>query len=307
MTNTKFYEYIKVPVVWDFNDEKSAPLEIETNQFLTYFYHLSREVEDHILDESKEGRLRVENALGMMQANFPEMKRINHENLFLYQEMSDDSMKLMRKLIIVLALSHVVITLIIFCIYYREKVFRRNQTIEGYSIYKLIPQKVIEFISNYYNAYSNELTSQKQLAKYEYYYDRQCLYLPSEQAALLKPTRNIFSAQKSFLASGIWKMVILVVILNATFAAMLLEIKALFDPIELMMKNVNSLMDSENYLIEAYIDIKSKFIIEKNYDSLEADFFDQLLESQENTEVIFNKISVESLELFSNYDPDYKR
>lgn len=41
-----------------------------------------------------------------------------------------------------------------------------------------------------------------------------------------------------------------------------MTIKNLFNPIDLMMKNVNNLMDSENYLIEAYFDLKAKFIIE---------------------------------------------
>jgi hypothetical protein len=39
---------------------------------------------------------------------------------------------------------------------------------------------------------------------------------------------------------------------------------------------------------------------------VEEDFFDELLESQMSVEVLFNKISVESLELFSNYDENYK-
>ncbi len=55
---------------------------------------------------------------------------------------------------------------------------------------------------------------------------------------------------------------------------MLFNIQNLFNPIELMMKNVNSLMDSENYLIEAYADLKAKFIIEENFMNVEQGFFD---------------------------------
>ena len=65
-------------------------------------------------------------------------------------------------------------------------------------------------------------------------------------------------------------------------------------------------MDSENYLIEAYLDVKAKFIIEENFINLDPEFFEDFLESQQSIEVIFNKISVESLDLFSNYDETYK-
>lgn len=54
----------------------------------------------------------------------------------------------------------------------------------------------------------------------------------------------------------------LTVMLNLAFGVMLVTINKLFGPIELMMRNVNNLMDSENYLIEAYVDLKAKFIIE---------------------------------------------
>jgi len=57
-------------------------------------------------------------------------------------------------------------------------------------------------------------------------------------------------------------MMFVILILNTCFGIMLMTIKNLFNPIDLMMKNVNNLMDSENYLIEAYFDLKAKFIIE---------------------------------------------
>jgi hypothetical protein len=57
-------------------------------------------------------------------------------------------------------------------------------------------------------------------------------------------------------------MLIIIFFINLGFGLMLLNIQNLFNPIDLMMRNVNSLMDSENYLIEAYLDLKAKFIIE---------------------------------------------
>ena len=81
------------------------------------------------------------------------MKRINHENLYLYQRYSDESIALLRLLVIILLTSHVIFSVILFLIYYRETIFRKNQTIEGYAIYKVIPQKVVEFIANYYGFY----------------------------------------------------------------------------------------------------------------------------------------------------------
>lgn len=86
-----------------------------------------------------------------MKINFPELKKINHDNLRLYKNLSDNSLALFEKLILVLFIAHVFISILILIVYYREKTFRRMQQMEGYSIYKIIPQRVIETISNYYN------------------------------------------------------------------------------------------------------------------------------------------------------------
>lgn len=86
-----------------------------------------------------------------MKINFPELKKINHGNLRLYKNLSDNSLALFEKLILILFISHVFMSLLILIVYYREKTFRRMQQMEGYSIYKIIPQRVIETISNYYN------------------------------------------------------------------------------------------------------------------------------------------------------------
>jgi hypothetical protein len=64
--------------------------------------------------------------------------------------MSDRSLDFIDNLIYLIGLAHVVLSIVIFVIFYYEKVFRRKQQVEGYSIYKLIPRKIIEILSNYY-------------------------------------------------------------------------------------------------------------------------------------------------------------
>lgn len=94
-----------------------------------------------------------------MRVNFPEMKRINHNNLYLYQKMSDDSISLLRQLVLILMASHFLFSLILLLLYYREKIFRRNQLMEGYAIYKVIPQKVVEYVAGYYASYCQKIRS----------------------------------------------------------------------------------------------------------------------------------------------------
>ena len=74
-------------------------------------------------------------------------------------------------------------------------------------------------------------------------------------------------------------MLTVIIFLNLMFVFTISKVKNLFGPIELMMKNINNLMDSENYLLEAYFDLKAKFIIEENY-NVNPDFFDELIETQ---------------------------
>ena len=81
----------------------------------------------------------------------------------------------------------------------------------------------------------------------------------------MKTNKGFFTEKKSFFTPAIWKMLVLILAINVSYGIMLLTIKNLFDPMELMMKNVNNLMDSENFLMESYFDLKAKFIIEENF------------------------------------------
>ncbi len=67
--------------------------------------------------------------------------------------MSDNSIALLNQLVLIMIVCHIALTLIIFFMYYREKIFRRFQLIEAYTIYKMIPQQVVEFVTIYYGYY----------------------------------------------------------------------------------------------------------------------------------------------------------
>jgi hypothetical protein len=84
----------------------------------------------------------------------------------LYKKLSDESLSLTESLFWVLSLMHVILSVAVFCIFYREKMFRRMQQIEGYSIYKIIPPKVIDILSNYYGQHAEENKTDADLAKY---------------------------------------------------------------------------------------------------------------------------------------------
>jgi hypothetical protein len=83
-----------------------------------------------------------------------------------------------------------------------------------------------------------------------------------DQANEMKKKKSFFAEKKPIFTKAVFKMLLIIFFINLGFGLMLLNIQNLFNPIDLMMKNVNSLMDSENYLIEAYLDLKAKFIIE---------------------------------------------
>lgn len=72
-----------------------------------------------------------------------------------------------------------------------------------------------------------------------------------------------------------------------------------------MFSNINSLMDSENIVLESYLDLKSQLIV--NYSEFhEASISDKILREMNQSEVTFNKIISESLTLFTTYDPLYQ-
>ncbi len=132
------------------------------------------------------------------------------------------------------------------------------------------------------------------------------MYLPTDGSAFLKPNNSNFITNNFKSPLAIWKMLFMIIVVNLLYSSMTLKVRQLSTPIRTMMENVNNLMDSENYLLETYFDFKSKFIIEQNFE-VESIFFDNLLKSQQNSEVIFNQISVQSLELFPNFDSSYTK
>ena len=70
-----------------------------------------------------------------------------------------------------------------------------------------------------------------------------------------------------------------------------------------MLSNINNLMDSENYLLENYFELKVYYLQEQTIDYQE--FENKLLESLEQNEVVFNKIALEAMTTFEEDDPKF--
>ncbi len=117
------------------------------------------------------------------------------------------------------------------------------QQIEGYSIYKIIPPKVIDILSNYYGRHAEENKTDADLAKYEHYFENYGLVLGADGKVPLKPNKSLFmTSNKSPLAA--YKMLFILLIINLFYAIFIFRIKGLVQPIKSMMNNVNDLMDS---------------------------------------------------------------
>ena len=61
-----------------------------------------------------------------------------------------------------------------------------------------------------------------------------------------------------------WLLLGLFLALNAINAYLIIRSNDIFDASEKMMVNINSLMDSENYILEAYFDLKAEYLIKQS-------------------------------------------
>ena len=89
---------------------------------ITFFYHLLRQVESKVMNSNqyKTGQGEsIQNSLDLMMLNFPSLKKINHENLFLYKQMSDHSLDLIDNFIYILGAGHIFLSFLWFFIFYR--------------------------------------------------------------------------------------------------------------------------------------------------------------------------------------------
>lgn len=75
-------------------------------------------------------------------------------------------------------------------------------------------------------------------------------------------------------------------------------------PCQQMMSSINSLMDSENYQLEAFFDLKTYYL----YDQAGVDqttFTDKFLRANAGAEVAFVRAAADSMRIFGPYDPLY--
>lgn len=117
------------------------------------------------------------------------------------------------------------------------------QQIEGYSIYKIIPPKIIDILANYYGKYAEENKTDADLLKYEHYFENYGLVLCQDHRSSLKPNKSVFLTNNKS-PRAVYKMLFVLLIMNVFYTFFIFKINQLVQPIKAMMNNVNDLMDS---------------------------------------------------------------
>ena len=64
-------------------------------------------------------------------------------------------------------------------------------------------------------------------------------------------------------------------------------------------------MDSENYILEAYFDLKAEYIVRESSKAQKQMLVDELLAHMHQNEVVFNRVATESIRIFESYDEEY--
>ena len=99
-------------------------------------------------------------------------------------------------------------------------------------------------MSNHYLNYTRKISTQKDLLDYESAYEQTFIEKSLNENFEGKKNRETIIKENATVPYTVWKLLLVLMSISLLFFIILIKIKLLFDPIDRMMKNVNSLMDS---------------------------------------------------------------
>lgn len=105
-------------------------------------------------------------------------------------------------------------------------------------------------------------------------------------------------------SKNIYKYILMFIVFNSSTLINSGAIITFLDPCRSMIRSINSLMDSENYQLEALFDLKTYYLYDSKNKSASA-FTSEFLRQNQQTELPFVNAAISSIPLFSYYDPDY--
>ena len=143
-----FYEF--VPINMTINQTSTS---ITSAQFMEYFIHATKKIRS-ILDTSGKLNSETDFIYKVLRTNFPEMKRINHLNLDLYEQVGKKELKIVAiyeySMLGASVLLISILVPLIYWFYYSQEEFQKSLL----QAYRFIPVKINSELAKYYSRLS---------------------------------------------------------------------------------------------------------------------------------------------------------
>lgn len=287
LTRTKFYESYEIEVPFRVGEVSTN---VKTLQFMEYYYYAIRK--SYILitqgrERSEEG----EQTMSILYDNWEAMKYINHIAIYFYMDVGEQELNIL--LALVLALAFLLLCLIV-AIFLISLKFNRYVSSKKYSIISLhlsIDRQTVLEMLDYYGFLIDIVRSHK---------FKTPQFFNSDENIKLGNRMMPYSTEKSKIVPVI---VLLIVIL--LFAGIEIgEIAVLLPSCKKMVKLINDLMDTENFLLENYFEMKTYYMA-YNYSKSVEQITMEISAHLNQSEPIFTSKAKDSLNIFANTDPTF--
>ena len=276
LTRTPYYFYQFAVSDWILSSGKIV--KVSTTEFMARLVYAQIAVMSYAGQKDKEQELLK--MLESVKVNFPQMKENNHKFLQLYLNLFHEDRDKVEMLMWVKFAVHFLCSGFLFSAiscYYSKKGEKKTQI---YSFLSLVTKKNAQELRQYYmethsffkGCISNSRPEERSIGLSR---DRTKELKPEEYIWDLELRNKFVADTEKRPAEGFkfvdekragykYVLVGLFLALNSINAYLIVRSNDIFNASEKMMININSLMDSENYILEAYFDLKAEYLVKES-------------------------------------------
>lgn len=229
--------------------------------------------------------------MSILYDNWEAMKYINHIAIYFYMDVGEQELSILLVLVLALASGLLGLVVAIFCFVLR---FNRYVSSKKYSIMSLhvsIDRKVVLEMLDYYGFLVDIVRSHK-------YKTPQ--FLSSYETIKLANKRMPYATENT----RVFQVLFLLVVIFLFAVVEIGEIATLLPTCKKMVKVINDLMDTENFLLENYFEMKTYYMA-YNYSKTVDQITLEIAAHLNQSEPVFTSKAKESLNIFSSTDPAF--
>lgn len=244
--------------------------------------------------EARNFTTRSQEGMDVLVSNWNAMKSMNHGNLYHYNLIGVDLINLVAMQTYILLAVFIVTSAFFATVFYSLQLKAQLRLNDSLNLHEhLTPSDVVLCCSGFERFITTTNVGKEMMP---------------EVKKLIQQGESKATLKKTFLRKPVkgnigWYL-LLFALLNTANLINSGSVLLFLTPCQNMMDSINSLMDSENYQLEAYFDLKTYYLYDQ-FGVDQATFTRKFLQEVNSQEVQFVRVAINSISIFGEYDPDY--